>query len=49
VAVPTGLSNSGLPLSMQIIGKPFDEARVYQIAHAYEQATGFGTQIPDLG
>jgi len=48
IAVPTGLSNSGLPLSMQIVGKPFDEARVYQVAHAYEQATGFGAQIPNL-
>jgi aspartyl-tRNA(Asn)/glutamyl-tRNA(Gln) amidotransferase subunit A len=48
VAVPTGLSNSGLPLSMQVVGKPFDEARLYQVAHAYEQATGFGAQIPNL-
>ncbi|MDA0662012.1 MAG: amidase [Proteobacteria bacterium] len=48
IAVPTGLSNSGLPLSMQIVGKPFDESRVYQVAHAYEQATGFGAQIPEL-
>lgn len=49
IAVPTGMSNSGLPLSMQIVGKPFDEPTVYQVAHAYEQATGFGAQIPDLG
>ena len=48
IAIPTGLSNSGLPLSMQIVGKPFDEPRVYQVAYAYEQATGFGAQIPDL-
>jgi len=49
VAVPTGLSNSGLPLSMQIVGKPFDEARVYQVAYAYEQATGIAAQVPSLG
>jgi aspartyl-tRNA(Asn)/glutamyl-tRNA(Gln) amidotransferase subunit A len=38
VSIPTGLSNEGLPLSMQIIGKPFDELTVLQVADAYERA-----------
>ena len=38
LALPTGLSADGLPLSMQIIGRPFDEATVFQIASAYEAA-----------
>jgi aspartyl-tRNA(Asn)/glutamyl-tRNA(Gln) amidotransferase subunit A len=40
VSIPTGLSNEGLPLSMQIIGKPFDEITVLQVADAYERARG---------
>jgi aspartyl-tRNA(Asn)/glutamyl-tRNA(Gln) amidotransferase subunit A len=40
LALPTGLSPEGLPLSMQIIGRPFAEATVLQIASAYEKARG---------
>jgi aspartyl-tRNA(Asn)/glutamyl-tRNA(Gln) amidotransferase subunit A len=40
LAIPTGLSPDGLPLSMQIIGKPFDEAAVFKVADAYERARG---------
>jgi aspartyl-tRNA(Asn)/glutamyl-tRNA(Gln) amidotransferase subunit A len=40
LALPTGLSAEGLPLSMQIIGRPFDEVRVLQAAAAYERARG---------
>ena len=40
VSIPTGLSNEGLPLSMQIIGKPFDEVTVLRVADAYERARG---------
>ncbi len=39
-AIPTGVSNDGLPLSMQIIGKPFDEVTVLRVADAYERARG---------
>ncbi len=40
VAIPTGLGRDGLPLSMQIIGRPFDEVTVLQVADAYERARG---------
>jgi aspartyl-tRNA(Asn)/glutamyl-tRNA(Gln) amidotransferase subunit A len=40
LAIPTGLSPNGLPLSMQIIGGPFDEATVFRVANAYERARG---------
>ncbi len=36
--VPVGFNKAGLPLSMQIVGKPFSEAMIYRVAHAYEQA-----------
>ncbi|MFV0297013.1 MAG: amidase [Hyphomicrobiaceae bacterium] len=38
IALPAGFSSNGLPLAIQIVGHPWQEARVYRIAHAYEQA-----------
>jgi aspartyl-tRNA(Asn)/glutamyl-tRNA(Gln) amidotransferase subunit A len=38
LAIPTGVAPNGLPVSMQIIGKPFDEATVFKVADAYERA-----------
>jgi aspartyl-tRNA(Asn)/glutamyl-tRNA(Gln) amidotransferase subunit A len=49
LALPTGFASTGLPLSMQIIGKPFDETMVYRVARAYERATNWIAQHPDLG
>jgi len=40
LALPIGLSPDGLPLSMQIVGRAFDECSVFQVAAAYEQARG---------
>ena len=40
VAVPCGLSSTGLPLSMQIMGRPFDEATILRAATAWEVAGG---------
>jgi len=40
LAIPTGLAPNGMPVSMQIIGKPFDEATVFQVADAYERVRG---------
>jgi aspartyl-tRNA(Asn)/glutamyl-tRNA(Gln) amidotransferase subunit A len=40
IAVPAGLSNDGLPLGLQLIGKPFDEETLFQTAYAIEQAAG---------
>jgi aspartyl-tRNA(Asn)/glutamyl-tRNA(Gln) amidotransferase subunit A len=48
LAVPTGFAASGLPLSMQIIGKPFDEKTVYRVARAYERETGWTDRHPEL-
>jgi len=49
MAVRCGLSRSGLPLSLQIAGKPFDEASVLHVGHAYEQATGWREIRPKPG
>ena len=40
VSVPCGFSRDGLPLAFQIVGRPFDEATVLRLAHAYERTTG---------
>jgi aspartyl-tRNA(Asn)/glutamyl-tRNA(Gln) amidotransferase subunit A len=39
VAVPCGLSAAGLPLGMQIMGRPFDEATILRVAAAWEGAS----------
>ncbi|MDR6120515.1 aspartyl-tRNA(Asn)/glutamyl-tRNA(Gln) amidotransferase subunit A [Bacillus sp. SLBN-46] len=47
ISVPCGF-DAGLPLGLQIIGKHFDEATIYRVAHAFEQATNFHKQKPEL-
>lgn len=48
ISVPCGFSQSGLPIGLQIIGRPFEDTLVLQAAHAYEQSTLWHTQHPDL-
>jgi aspartyl-tRNA(Asn)/glutamyl-tRNA(Gln) amidotransferase subunit A len=43
-----GFSSNGLPLSMQIVGRPFDDATVLRVAHAYEKATPWRRKRPQL-
>ncbi len=43
-----GFSSGGLPLSMQVVGRPFDEATVLRAAHAYERATPWRARRPSL-
>jgi aspartyl-tRNA(Asn)/glutamyl-tRNA(Gln) amidotransferase subunit A len=42
----TSEGEGALPLAMQIGGRPFDEATVLRVAHAYEQAAGFNKRVP---
>jgi aspartyl-tRNA(Asn)/glutamyl-tRNA(Gln) amidotransferase subunit A len=41
-----GFTAEGLPLSMQLMGRPFDDATVLRIAHAYERATPWRSRRP---
>ena len=43
-----GFSRSGLPLGVQIIGRPMDDARVMKVGHAYQMATDWHTRHPHL-
>lgn len=46
ISVPCGLDDNGLPLGLQIVGKPGNESAVLQLAHQYESATGYVRKRP---
>ena len=48
IAVPAGFSKEGLPLGIQIVGAPYNEATVYRVGAAYEAATAWTAQHPVL-
>jgi aspartyl-tRNA(Asn)/glutamyl-tRNA(Gln) amidotransferase subunit A len=48
LSICTGYGAGGLPISMQIVGKPFAEATVFRAGHAYETATDWRTRRPSL-
>jgi len=48
LTVPCGFSEEGLPVGLQIAGRPFDEATILQVGYAYEQAAGFWRREPPL-
>ena len=41
ISIPCGRTKAGLPVGLQIFGRHFDEARVLQLANAFEQNGGF--------
>ena len=47
ISVPAGFAD-GLPIGMQIIGKPFDEETILHVAFAYEQATDWHKRKPPI-
>lgn len=46
LSVPCGFDTNGAPIGMQLVGRPFDEAMLYRIGHAYQGATDFHTRVP---
>ena len=48
LSLPCGFTRAGLPVGMQIAGRPFDEATVLRVGHAYEQATDWHSRTPAL-
>jgi aspartyl-tRNA(Asn)/glutamyl-tRNA(Gln) amidotransferase subunit A len=46
LALPCGFSSAGLPISLQLAGRPFDELTVLRAGHAYERATDWHTRRP---
>jgi len=47
-SVPGGFTPEGLPVGLQIVGRHKEDFSVLQLAHAYEQATGFGKKRPSI-
>jgi amidase len=48
ISVPGGFTPGGLPVGLQIVAAPRADRRLLEVAHAFEQATGFGLRRPDL-
>ena len=50
MSVPAGFSSkNGMPVGLQIIGKPFDEQTIYNAGYVFEQTTDFHKKAPKLG
>ena len=49
ISIPCGFSSEGLPIGMQILGKPFDEETIIRLAYAFEQNTDYHTVKPRIG
>lgn len=48
ISIPCGFTKSGLPIGVQLIGQPFQEANLLAIAHAYEKAHDWHARHPAL-
>jgi aspartyl-tRNA(Asn)/glutamyl-tRNA(Gln) amidotransferase subunit A len=48
LTVPCGFGASGLPIGLQIVGRPFEDATVLRVGHAYEQATDWHRRRPSI-
>ena len=48
ISVPCGFTSAGLPIGMQLIGQPFQEAGLLAIAAAYERAHDWKSKTPVL-
>jgi aspartyl-tRNA(Asn)/glutamyl-tRNA(Gln) amidotransferase subunit A len=46
ISIPCGFTESGLPIGLQIAGPHWNESRIFQLAHAYEQATAWHKREP---
>ena len=48
ISIPTGFDPNGLPLSVQLIGKPFSEKLLLRVAYALERQLNFWDTRPDI-
>jgi aspartyl-tRNA(Asn)/glutamyl-tRNA(Gln) amidotransferase subunit A len=46
LSVPCGFDGNGAPIGLQLVGRPFDEAMLYRIGHAYQGATDHHLRVP---
>jgi len=48
ISIPSGFTQSGLPIGLQVIGKAFGEAEMFAVANAFEKAHNYAQQTPTL-
>ena len=48
ISQPAGFTHDGLPIGLQLIARPFEEARLLRLALAYEQATEWSGRHADM-
>jgi aspartyl-tRNA(Asn)/glutamyl-tRNA(Gln) amidotransferase subunit A len=46
LSLPCGFDKNGAPIGLQLVGRPFDEALLYRVGHAYQGATDFHQKVP---
>lgn len=48
ISIPAGMSSEGLPIGLQLLGPPLEEARLLRAARMFEQATDWHQKVPEL-
>ncbi|MDP7262357.1 MAG: amidase family protein, partial [Dehalococcoidia bacterium] len=48
MSIPAGFTNDGLPVGLQLVGRPRDEMGLLQLASAFEGETNYWKQRPDV-
>jgi aspartyl-tRNA(Asn)/glutamyl-tRNA(Gln) amidotransferase subunit A len=48
ISIPCGFSEAGLPVGMQVVGRPFDEPTVFKVADAYQHITDWHRRVPPI-
>ncbi|HYC43969.1 MAG TPA: amidase [Burkholderiales bacterium] len=48
LSVPAGFTAQGLPVAFQLMGRPFDEALLFRVAHLYQRETDWHKRVPQL-
>lgn len=48
ITLPGGFAKNGLPVALQLVGRPFDESLLLQIGHAVQQRTDWHTRHPEI-
>lgn len=48
ISIPCGFTSEGLPVGLQLVGRPWDEGRLLQIAHAYQLETDWHWRVPNV-
>ena len=49
LSVPGGFTEDGLPTGFQLVGRPFDEATLFNVGHLYQCETDWHTRVPEVG